>query len=144
MELDKRLFAVDGNGTGVALGDLDMGRVRPLGPGRMVVLALAPLTSLARDALDRPRGLVADLPAIEERVVDREIRVDVSDGVLVPFGGMVFNRPSTANSSSPCQVQRWNAKAQINEKKRASKPSVDVVCSGPEFCLSFGQIAGCR
>ena len=56
----------------------------------MVVPALAPLTSLASDALDRPRGLVVDLPAIEERVVDRERRVDVSDGVLEPFNGILY------------------------------------------------------
>lgn len=88
MELDRRLFTVDGKGTGVALGDRDTGRFSPFGPGRMVVPALAPLKSLASEALDRPRGLVADLPAIEERVVDREIRVDVSDGVL--FGGILL------------------------------------------------------
>ena len=88
--MDRRLFTVDGNGTGVALGDRDKVRFSPFGPGRTVVPALAPLKSLARDALDRPRGLVADFPMSEERVVDCEIRVDVSDGVLLPFGGILF------------------------------------------------------
>ena len=87
MEVENLLFTIDGNGTGVALGDRDKGRFRLFGPGRMVVPALAPLRSLA---LDKPRGLVADLPVIEERVVDRERRVDVSDGVLVVFGGIMY------------------------------------------------------
>jgi hypothetical protein len=90
MELDRRLLVFDANGTGVALGDRDNGRLSPFGPGRTVVLALAPLKSLATDALDRPRGLVGDLPTSEERAVDREMRVEVSDGVLLLFGGIFF------------------------------------------------------
>jgi len=89
MELDNRLFTVDGDGTGVALGDRDKGRFRPFGLGRTVVPALAPLNWLAKDALDRPRGFIADVPGSEERVVERERRVDVSDAVLVLFGGIL-------------------------------------------------------
>lgn len=98
MELENCLFTFDGNGTGVAFGDRDIGRVIPFVPGRMVVPALAPLKSLARDALDKPRGLVADFPVSEERDVVREIRVEVSDGVLALFGAiplsLVFRRCS--------------------------------------------------
>jgi hypothetical protein len=99
MELDNRLFTVDGNGIGVALGDRDKGRFRPFGLGRTVVPALVPLNSLAKDALDRPRGFIADFPGSEERVVDRERRVDVSDGVLVLFGGIL--RQGYCRSSEP-------------------------------------------
>jgi hypothetical protein len=105
MELDKRLFAVDGNGIGVALGDRDKGRFRLFGLGRTVVLALAALNSLAKEALDRPRGFTDDFPGSEERVVDRERRVDVSDGVLVLFGGILC-QASTASKPNRTVVTK--------------------------------------
>lgn len=94
MELERRLFTLDGKGTGVAFGDRVIARFEPFG-GRTVVPPLIPVMSLAKDAFESPRGfVVVDLLAIEEREVDREKRVDVSDGVLLPLGGILSKERS--------------------------------------------------
>jgi len=78
MDVDMRFAAIDGTGTGVAFGE------RPallcFGLGRTVA------SSLTSEALESARGFVmldvdTDDPNVEERVVDREKRVEDSEGL---------------------------------------------------------------
>lgn len=74
MDVDMRFAAIDGTGTGVAFGE------RPallcFGLGRTVA------SSLTSEALESALGLVTldDDLNVDERVVDREKRVEVSEG----------------------------------------------------------------
>lgn len=89
---DSRLAETDGTGTGtgVALGERDRIGVLSLLLFRTVVLPLA------NDALEMARGfdmLLVDIedPRLDVRLVDRDIRVDDSEGALGGFEA-IFQR----------------------------------------------------
>jgi len=89
MEVDNFLETLDGSGTGVALGE--RAGVVSFKADLTVVLPLASVLSEALDGLLdflRPDN---DVLSDEERVVDLERRVDVSDGVETPFGSTVVD-----------------------------------------------------
>ena len=92
MEVDILLAVIDGTGTGIAFGE--RAGVLSFEVTRTVVLVLKRLRLLVREALDDVRGLtkpeVEEL-RVEERVVDREKRVDVSDGAVDDLGCILKN-----------------------------------------------------
>jgi hypothetical protein len=87
MDVESLLETLDARGTGVALGE------RCCRDGLMADLTVVlPLTSVLSEALD---GLLdflmlkCEVLSTDERVVDLDRRVDVSDGVELPLDGDV-------------------------------------------------------
>ena len=86
--IEVRFALTDGTGTGVAFGDREVLILLEL---RMVVL---PLTSEALDVALGFEILAVDMddPSVDERLVEREKRVEASDGAFWGFEDIVMTR----------------------------------------------------